>query len=116
MPRRQHAAGNSGMADILGLSKGEQNALVKTYNQQKKNTPDKVKPDQLLKDVNDALAALRKCEDEKCPKPEKPAEKKDEKKDDETKVVEEHWPGFTSCQETSSPKPRSKKPSTGARA
>jgi hypothetical protein len=83
------------MADILGLSKGEQNALVKTYNQQKKNTPDKVKPDQLLKDVNDALAALRKCEDEKCPKPEKPAEKKDEKKDDETKVVEEHWPGFT---------------------
>jgi hypothetical protein len=92
--KAQHAAGNSGMADILGLSKGEQNALVKAYNQQKKTAPEKVKPDQLLKAVNDALAALRECEDKNCPKPDKPVEKKDEKKDDETKVVE-HWPGFT---------------------
>jgi hypothetical protein len=93
--KAQHAAGNTGMADILGLNKAQQTELIKTYNQEKKKTPDKVKPDQMLKDVNDALAALRKCEDENCPKPEKPVEKKDEKKDDETKVEEKHWPGFT---------------------
>jgi hypothetical protein len=90
--KAQNAAGDSGMLDILGLTKAEKTELIKTYNQQKKKEPDKVKPDQLLKDVNDALAALRNCEG-KCPKHvEKKDEKKDEKKVD---VVEEwHWPGF----------------------
>jgi hypothetical protein len=88
----QEKAGNSGMKDILGMSDKEMTAARKDYNTAKKDSKkqNSVKPDALLKAINDALAALKKCE--KCPKPEKPVEKKDEKKDD---VVEEwHWPGF----------------------
>jgi hypothetical protein len=91
----QEKAGNSGMKDILGMSDKEMVAARKDYNTAKKDPKkqNSVKPDALLKAINDALAALRKCEDEKCPKPEKPVEKKDEKKDDEKPVVT-HWPGF----------------------
>jgi hypothetical protein len=93
--KAREKAGNDGLENILGLSKAEKTAAVKKYNEAKKSKSkkdnDSVTTDQLLKNINDALKALRDCEAEKCPKKAEPPKEK-EKETKEEKVV--HWPGF----------------------
>jgi hypothetical protein len=91
--KAQEKAGVAGMKDILGMTNADMTTARKTYNTAKKSTDKKIRdsvtPEQLLKKVNDALDAYRKCAQEKCPE-----KKKEEKKDPEKekkKSAAEQW-------------------------
>jgi hypothetical protein len=84
---QQNKSGDSGLKNVLGEADKSAAAAKTNYKAQAKKDAKSVTPDKLLDDINKALAALKKCEAEKCPEPKKPKEEK--KKTAAEKWVEE---------------------------